>query len=99
MACGLTAGNEKLTVFNHKFNDKSKIFWYTDLGNNTERKKIMRNIGSAFIYTNTWKASFASKGGFAKHTHFQDKQNRYSMIPRGEPGIICLNDRSRLSCE
>ena len=42
----------------------------------------MRNIVSAFVYTSAKKASFFYKEyGFAKHAHFQDKQNRYSMIP------------------
>ena len=41
----------------------------------------MRIITSAFVYMSECQASFFSEEyGFAKHAHFQDKQNRYSMI-------------------
>ena len=41
----------------------------------------MRIIASAFIYKSECKANFFSEEyGFAKHAHFQDKQNRYGMI-------------------
>ncbi len=41
----------------------------------------MRIIASAFIYMSECKASFhCEEYGFAKHAHFQDKQNRYGMI-------------------
>ena len=47
----------------------------------TERNKIMRIIASAFVYMSECKASFhCEEYGFAKHVHFQDKQNRYGMI-------------------
>ena len=41
----------------------------------------MRIIASAFIYMSEFKACFQGEEyGFAKHAHFQDKQNRYGMI-------------------
>ena len=41
----------------------------------------MRIIAFAFIYKSECQASFFSEEyGFAKHAHFQDKQNRYGMI-------------------
>ena len=41
----------------------------------------MRIIAFAFIYKSECRASFFSEEyGFAKHAHFQDKQNRYGMI-------------------
>ena len=41
----------------------------------------MRIITSAMFYTSECKASFHCEVyGFAKHAHFQDKQNRYGMI-------------------
>ena len=42
----------------------------------------MRIIASALIYKSECKASFFcnEEYGFAKHAHFQDKQNRYGMI-------------------
>ena len=41
----------------------------------------MRTIASAFIYMSEYKADFYYEAyGYAKHAHFQDKQNRYSMI-------------------
>ena len=47
----------------------------------TERKTIMRIIASVMSYMSECKASFhCEEYGFAKHAHFQDKQNRYGMI-------------------
>ena len=41
----------------------------------------MRIITSAMFYMSECKASFhCEEYGFAKHAHFQDKQNLYSMI-------------------
>ena len=41
----------------------------------------MRTIVSAMSYKSEFKASFVSEEcGFAEHTHFQDKPNRYGMI-------------------
>ena len=41
----------------------------------------MRIIASAMSYKSECKASFhGEEYGFAKHAHFQDKQNRYGMI-------------------
>ena len=41
----------------------------------------MRIIASAMSYKSECKASFqCEEYGFAKHAHFQDKQNRYGMI-------------------
>ena len=41
----------------------------------------MRIITSAMFYKSECKASFhCEEYGFAKHAHFQDKQNRYGMI-------------------
>ena len=41
----------------------------------------MRIIAFAISYKSECRASFFSEEyGFAKHAHFQDKQNRYSMI-------------------
>ena len=41
----------------------------------------MRIIASSFIYMSEFKACFhCEEYGFAKHAHFQDKQNRYGMI-------------------
>ena len=38
----------------------------------------------AMSYTSEYKASFYyEERGFAKHAHFRDKQDRYSMIGRG----------------
>ena len=40
----------------------------------------MRIIASAMSYKSEFKASFhCEEYGFAKHAHFQDKQNRYGM--------------------
>ena len=73
-------------TFNHKLNDKLDIVCYTTHGNQEQLllqkgKKIMRIIASAFVYMSECKASFhCEEYGFAKHAHFQDKQNRYGMI-------------------
>ncbi len=41
----------------------------------------MRIIASVMSYMSECKASFhCEEYGFAKHAHFQDKQNRYGMI-------------------
>lgn len=41
----------------------------------------MRIIASVMSFKSEYKASFfREEYGFAKHAHFQDKQNRYSMI-------------------
>lgn len=41
----------------------------------------MAVTASMFIYESEYKASFYHEEyGFAKHAHFQDKQNRYGMI-------------------
>ena len=41
----------------------------------------MRITTSAMLYMSEFKASFhCEECGFAKHAHFQDKQNRYGMI-------------------
>ena len=41
----------------------------------------MRTIASVMSYKSEYEAIFFSEEyGFAKHAHFQDKQNRYSMI-------------------
>ena len=40
----------------------------------------MRTIASVMSYMSERKASFFKEYGFAKHAHFQDKQNRYGMI-------------------
>ncbi len=41
----------------------------------------MRIIASAMSYKSECKAIFSSEEyGYAKHAHFQDKQNRYGMI-------------------
>ena len=41
----------------------------------------MRIIASVMSYKSEYEAIFFSEEyGFAKHAHFQDKQNRYGMI-------------------
>ena len=41
----------------------------------------MRIIASVMSYMSECKVSFhCEEYGFAKHAHFQDKQNRYGMI-------------------
>jgi hypothetical protein len=41
----------------------------------------MRIIASVMSYKSECKAIFSSEEyGYAKHAHFQDKQNRYGMI-------------------